>query len=137
MYAGGLFVIFQLPNLLQNLAMLNGDAWEPLGSGITGQQVNALVSMGSDLIVGAYFSETGGNPASGVARWNGSAWSPLGAGVSAGLLDGVHAMAVDGETLYVTGYFTTAGDSPANAIAKWENGAWSTLGDGISSAIGE
>src|SRR5690606_41027299 len=83
------------------------------------------------------FTQAGGGAASGTARWNGTTWSPLGAGVSTGGLDGVNAMAVDGEKLYVTGYFTTAGGEPANAIAKWEAGSWSALPGGISSPIGQ
>jgi hypothetical protein len=51
-----------------NVAMWNGTAWLPLGSGING--IAYALGLTSDyLYVGGEFSVAGGTPASGIAQW--------------------------------------------------------------------
>src|SRR5262245_13166169 len=81
--------------------------WTPLGPGIDGAGVGAVVGYGSNIYVGGYFLSAGGTPANSIARWNGSSWSTLGSGLEG--VNGVHALAVSGGDVYAGGEFTTAG----------------------------
>jgi hypothetical protein len=71
-----------------NIARWNGQAWLPLGQGVTGRgsitTVNAIqVLSGGDLLVSGTFASAGGVAVSNIARWHADtgAWSAAGAGV--------------------------------------------------------
>jgi len=71
------------------IARWNGSVWQPCGSGVN-STVYALATWDPDgegallpqLVVGGYFTQAGGSPASRIARWDGSSWWPFGAGLS-------------------------------------------------------
>src|SRR5689334_19541210 len=53
--------------------------WQPLGSGIEGPAVYAMVSYNGELIVGGNFNSAGNiNGTRFIAKWNGSSWSTIG-----------------------------------------------------------
>jgi len=86
--------------------------WNALGTGISNGNVLAIAISGSNVYVGGFFTDAGGNAnADYIARWNGSTWSALG---STPLNDYVGAIALSGSNVYVGGTFTDAGGN-ANA----------------------
>jgi hypothetical protein len=105
-----------------NIAILEGDAWQSMGSGMNGP-VLALCTFDPDgpgplpelLIAGGEFTTAGGQPASRIAAWDGSQWMPLGSGANGG----VRALAVYNNQLAVGGYFTTAGSLNTPFFALW------------------
>ena len=103
--------------------------WNALGTGLNGT-VNAVAVNGSDVFVGGYFTDAGGNPnADHIARWDGTAWHALGAGLN----DVVYAITVDGSNVFVGGRFTDAGgESNADNIARWDGAGWHALGSGLN-----
>lgn len=80
--------------------------WTPLGAGLTGGEVNALVFTGADLYAGA---------GSNVSRWNGQRWAAAGSGTNGG----VRAMIADGANhLLVGGDFSSAGNKSSLYLAQ-------------------
>jgi len=124
------------------VASWNGEAWTPLGSGVSGglTSVNALAVIddvavpGPSLYAGGVFTTAGGLPAQSIARWDGSAWSALGQGCN-GAVNAVAGFEFGGVTsVYATGEFSTAGGTAVNKIAKWDGSAWTALGSGLASS---
>ena len=91
--------------------------WNALGSGVN-DGVFAIAVSGSDVYVGGFFTDVGGNPnADYIARWDGSSWNALGDGLSSD----VRAIAVSGSSIYVGGFFTNAGgNANADYVARWD-----------------
>jgi len=132
-----------------HIAQWDGSGWIPLGSGLTGGNLDehdepktigyamATYDAGSgpELYVGGYFTEAGGLTANSIARWNGAAWQPAGDGLGGTSEPTARAMAVfedgAGTALYVGGLFQTAGGIDASHVARWDGSNWSTVGDVI------
>jgi len=155
LYVGGTFKVAG-GTPASRIARWDGQSWEPLGAGISGDIVMgssilpALVGSltvfndgtGERLIAGGRFSMAGGVAANNIAMWDGSTWTALGAGVT-GLTpfarNGVKALAEfddgTGVALYAGGDFTIAGGAPANNIAKWDGSSWTTLGSGMDGSV--
>jgi LPXTG-site transpeptidase (sortase) family protein len=111
-------------------AALNG-TWSTLGSGLN-NNVFAITVRGSNIYVGGWFTNAGGNPnADYIAVWDGSAWSALGSGLNGE----VFVIAVSGSNVYVGGNFTSAGGTSANRIAVWNGTNWSALGSGLNGLV--
>ncbi|GAA4368909.1 hypothetical protein GCM10023185_42080 [Hymenobacter saemangeumensis] len=88
-YIGGDFTNISGGGVALNyIAKLNGNTWEPLGTGLNrtggGSQAFSLALVGGDLYVGGLFQRAGGLTSPHIARWNGSSWNAVGTG-----LDGV------------------------------------------------
>ncbi|MCQ3939392.1 MAG: hypothetical protein DPW18_20465, partial [Chloroflexi bacterium] len=111
--------------------------WAAVGSG-GGAFKDGIMSIlvdGSDVYVGGWFQDAGGNlEADHIAKWDGSQWVPLsngGSGASA-ITGGVRAMVMHGGNLYVGGGFAArntsgAAISNANNLAVWNGTAWSAV----------
>jgi len=140
LYVGGAHDFTQAGSVAANhIARWNGSTWSSLGIGAGngvsssiagGGSINALATSGTDLYVGGFFDQAGGQAANGVARWDGNAWSALGTGV-----DNVYALAAIGTDLYAGGSFNQAGGVAANNIARWNGVAWSSLGTGAGNGM--
>jgi hypothetical protein len=131
LYAGGHFT--SAGGVTANrIAKWSGNAWTPLGSGLS-SFVTALAVSGGNLYAAGYFFTAGGVPANSVAMWNGTAWSALGSGIDQ--LSDVSALAVSGGDLYVGGGFAMAGGVAASHIAKWNGSVWSPLGSGLNGHV--
>lgn len=91
-----------------------------------------MLTVGSNLYVGGFFTEIAGVHAHCLAKWDGQTWSEVGGGVQ-GSPANVSAlfMDIDGTNLYVGGSFTNAGSVAANNVAKWNGQSWEALGNGI------
>lgn len=106
-----------------NIAAWNGQAWSPLGTGLTSGDiffVNDMVVYNNSLIVGGMFETAGGVLTLNIARWDGT-WHALGAG----LKGEVWALAVHNGTLVAGGHFKTANNTHAGSVARWDGANWS------------
>lgn len=119
--------------VLNGIARWDGTALTPLGGGITGTSVDALLTLGNgDVVVGGLFSAAGSTGALNIARWSGSAWSNFGLGIN----DQVLALAqLPNGDVIAGGRFTIAGGVPCARIARWNGTAWSPLGAGMNGDV--
>lgn len=141
LYAGGIFSTAG-GVAAQGVAMWNGSAWSPLGSGMNGMVESLAIfddgaGGGPALYAGGSFTIAGDVAANYVARWNGTAWQPLGSGMNWE----VRALAAfddgrgGGPALYAAGAFDTAGGVTAHSIARWNGTGWSSLGGGANNGM--
>ncbi len=107
-------------------------AWDAVGEALN-NTVQAIVIVGSDVYVGGWFTNAGGNAnADGIARWDGASWQALGNGIN-GV---VYTINIVGEHVYVGGSFTNAGgNASADYIARWDGTSWQALGSGLNSVV--
>jgi hypothetical protein len=107
--------------------------WNALGAGLNNMVLVIAIS-GSDVYVGGYFTDAGGNPnADYIAKWDGTAWSALG---TTPFNNTVNAIVINGADVYAGGAFLDAGgDANADNIAKWDGTAWSALAGGLNSWV--
>lgn len=128
---------------LNRVARLDSGSWLPIGGGIGGGAVYALLVWDSDgsgplqdmLVVGGRFTTAGGAAANNIALWDGAAWESLDAGTD----NSVNALSVwdpdgsggEGAQLVAGGTFSSAGSAPANHIARWDGMDWHPIGTGL------
>lgn len=104
--------------------------WQPLGAGIAGLRVSALIEYGTMLVAGGQFDQAGGVPAQNLAAWDGFTWRPL------GNPDGrIEAVAIYNGNLIVGGSFTSIGGIQASNIASWNGYDWQPLGAGTDGTV--
>lgn len=120
---------------ISRVARWDGASWMPLagpsGEGVSqdpgfGVQVNALLPMADDLIVGGRFASAGGIAARNVARWDGSQWAAFDIGLG-GVTDYVSALEAQDETLFVGGGFPGSGTIDSPNIIGWDGSQWFAL----------
>ncbi|MBK6939763.1 MAG: hypothetical protein IPH13_06080 [Planctomycetes bacterium] len=106
-----------------HVAIWNGAAWSPLGSGTVGgvyPYVLALANYCRDFFAGGLFKSIGGVSAEGIARWNGTEWTPMSIGVfNGGSTSGVYTPSPYGSSLAAGGIFDSAGGVSAGDVAIW------------------
>lgn len=109
--------------------------WHPLGAGLSGGFVQALVvTANNELVAAGNFTFAGTTAIAGIARWTGSSWAPLGSGL-AGLAAGDWiqcATALPNGDVVVGGRFTSIGGIAAANIARWDGVTWHALGAGLT-----
>ena len=83
MMIGGTFAtISGVP--MNGIARWNGSTFTPLGTGMIGSSIEALVTLDNgDIVAGGNFVGAGGTTVNHIARWNGTTWSPMGNGFDA------------------------------------------------------
>jgi N-acetylneuraminic acid mutarotase len=116
--------------------------------GIAGEIRALAIDRQGNVYVGGAFRAVGGisTVVNNIVQYNvqTNSWSALGTGANngvsfAGLIGGVHALAVDGQgRVYVGGDFTQAGGVSANNVARFDpaTNSWSALGAGVSFSLG-
>lgn len=132
-----------------SIARYDGDAWQPLGEGLTGgaASVKAIElwdsGTGLELYVAGSFETAGGAPASHLAKFDGTDWFAVGAGVdlaSTSDVAEVRALALfdfgDGPELVVGGKFDSAGGFPATHVARFDGANFTPLGSGFAGSQG-
>lgn len=124
LYLGG--YAFSTPNA--QIFSYDGTTLSPLGSGVAGGNVEALISFQGGLIVGGSFTTAGGQPANRLARWDGSSWSPFG-NVTGSL---VRSLTVFQGELYAGGDLVQFSGDPADWIGRWDGSAFQALGLGLN-----
>jgi len=132
LYVGGSFTVVgpsgNVTTPAADIAVLHlaSGQWSPLGSGISGGQVNALAFVGGKLYAGGAFSTAGGTGRPAVASYDPSipAWAGLASGLQAqGSTTGgarVYAFAQSSVAgLFTGGTFGAAGPTPSDGLALW------------------
>jgi PKD repeat protein len=116
LYMGGHFLEVGGNTNCSGVAVYDGNAWQPMGTGVD-NYVRALGKYNGNIIVGGDFLNAGGNPASKIAKWNpnNSTWSAMGSGMN----DYVKAIEVYNGELYAGGPFTIADGLPRSCVARW------------------
>jgi hypothetical protein len=124
------------------IARWDGAQWHTVGgaNAIPGSSstVYAITITGTDVYVGGFFTNAGGNNANDfLTRWTGSSFVPPGSKTARPLNGTVYTVAVSGTDVYVGGRFTNAGNVPgANYIARWDGAQWHAVG-GANAINGE
>lgn len=137
--------------IVNGLAMWDGEDWHPLGGGFGLQFGGLLPSVGKvialsddDVYIAGFFayilnSVDGVCPQDciavrGIAHWDGTSWSGLGPANAMGVSGPSYAAVSDMEfyngELWITGLFENAGTTTAHGIAKWTAGAWEYVDGG-------
>jgi hypothetical protein len=120
LYVGGFFTNSG-PLIVNHIALWNGSAWSPVGTGVVGTGfVSALTTIGNNLYAGGTFTNMGGVAANCIAKWDGTNWSALGSGVAGRPLN-VESLYAFGSDLYVGGVFRFAGGKSSFNIARWND----------------
>jgi hypothetical protein len=149
----GNFDVFELPNIqdlvkwneqlvatgtirfngtiAKEVAILNGNEWEPLGPGIQGSfgAGRSLAVYQGDLFVSGSIDIGAGNAGHGIMRWDGSQYHPVGTGLQGANnnfqnLVGAAQMIVHAGLLFAGGSFSYAGNVPAPTVAYWNGTNW-------------
>ncbi|MBM4166951.1 MAG: hypothetical protein FJ218_08570, partial [Ignavibacteria bacterium] len=111
LYAGGNFTI--AGTSVVNIAKLNNDTWEGIGTlGLSGPVLSLAVHQ-NELYVGGKFSTVDGITANNIAKWNSTNWQSVGEGFD----DTVYALISYRNLLYAGGAFKTSGGITVNHIA--------------------
>jgi hypothetical protein len=141
LYAGGEFTTADGISVA-NIARWDGGSWSAMGTGLRNDPfaawVLAIVTRGTHVFAGGFFTDAGGVNVSCLALWDGSEWSDVGAGVDdVDFLPQVKALAVRDDDLFVGGGFQKAGNVNAANIARWDGLGWSALGIGLGRFFGD
>ncbi|HMQ78261.1 MAG TPA: T9SS type A sorting domain-containing protein, partial [Ignavibacteria bacterium] len=80
------------------------------------------------LIAGGWFTSSGNDIISAVARWDGTKWTAM----STGMNGTVYAFCNYRGELYAAGNFNFASGIPAGGIAKWDGYKWNPVGTGVA-----
>jgi hypothetical protein len=117
------------------IARWDGSTFTPLGTGMVGSSVEALVRLDNgDIVAGGNFVAAGGIAANHIARWNGTSWSPMGNGFDAP----VYALCTmpNGDVI-AGGAFTQEVGAPVlcNHVARWNGTAWSPMDLGMNNDV--
>jgi len=108
-------------NICNFIARWDGQAWHPMGSGMTGSGTNPGVYglarlPNGDIVAGGNFDTAGGVEAHKLARWDGTAWHAMG---SSGMNGTVFCFTQLDGVLYAGGDFTTADGQTATRFARF------------------
>jgi hypothetical protein len=123
-YAGGSFSSID-GILVNNIAVLSGNKWNPLGGGaLFNKYINSYfpteirsiaLEKDSTIYIGGLFDSLGGASVRNVAQWNGKTWNRLASGTNGG----VNALGIDDTLLILGGVFDTAGPDRSDKLAKF------------------
>lgn len=116
LYMGGHFGQLNGDNNCSRVAVYNGNAWSPLGTGVN-DYVRAITKYNGTIIVGGNFNQAGTVTANKIARYNSTTglWAAMGTGMN----DYVKGLDVWNGKLYAGGPFTTADGLPRSGVAEW------------------
>jgi len=118
---------------LNGIAQWNGSSFEPLGTGVSGSSIDALLTRANgDVVAGGAFPSAGGTTTNNIARWNGSTWSAFGAGTDLPVL--ALGELPNGD-LIAGGKFTMAGAVSCNRIARWNGSTWAPMNFGMNGDV--
>lgn len=129
LYAGGRFTSAGQV-AAGSIAGWDGQAWFPLGSGMSNYIVYALATIGADVYAGGNFGSAGGVAAKGIAKWDGTGWSALGLGMGT-----CTSLAASGANLYAGGGFLTSSGGVFYGVEAWDGAIWTPLGSGLGGYI--
>lgn len=132
MIVGGTFTTHS-GTTIDRIARWDGATFQPLGPGLTGTSVDALLpAANGDVIAGGLFLQAGATPLNHIGRWDGTAWSALGTGMDQQVL--ALCRLPNGDVV-AGGKFTTAGGVVCSHVARWDGTSWSTMGVGFNGDV--
>ena len=124
---------------LRSVAVWDGVRWSELApapnDGLSGGMgyVNAMATLGQDLILGGEFRMAGSIGAPSIVKWN-QGWTSF----ALGIVDSVESVHVHDQRLVVGGFFTSVpGVANGIGIAAWDGLNWSALGSGVSGSVAD
>lgn len=121
LYAGGEFTMAGGTSA-NKIARWTGGAWQPMGSGVSGN-VYCMLFHNGELYIGGTFNSVDGVAANNVAMYDGS-WHALGDGLTGGSVE-VRALAWYNGELLAGGSFTTSGVwTDLGNIARFDGTNW-------------
>lgn len=112
---------------LGGFAILDGDGYRTLGSGVGGA-VTSIVDFRGGIVLGL---ENYNGSGYAIIRWDGVAWRRIDAPVGEYSYGAFSSLAVYDERLYAAGYFDAIGGVVAANIAAWNGTDWDNLGSGV------
>jgi len=120
---------------MNGITRWNGTTFTPLGTGMVGSSIDALVTLANgDVVAAGNFVAAGGVAVNHVARWNGSSWSAMGNGFDAP----VHALCTmpNGDVI-AGGSFTQEVGAPVlcSHVARWNGTSWSPMDFGVNDDV--
>jgi len=135
LYAAGLFSEIGGVSA-NNIAAWNGTTWSALTSG-TDDEVYALFSIGSNVIVGGDFANAGGSPRDFITGWDGTAWFPQGTTFGSTIDSTVYSIDYDSTNsiIYVGGDFGSPSQGAAAADTTTSPYTWNALGAGTNDTV--
>ncbi|HLP83752.1 MAG TPA: hypothetical protein VK157_05335 [Phycisphaerales bacterium] len=111
---------------VQNVATFDGTQFGALGAGLEGGYVQVVhASATGSLYAAGFFTSSGGEPISCVARWTGSQWQSV--GNIAGFANSLTTNA-SGE-VFVGGNLELNGGPRTICVARWDGSTWIQVGD--------
>jgi len=112
---------------VNSLALWNGEAWQPFGSGLYWADHpegygygNAVVQWNDHLVVGGFFDSVDGYAVPNLAQWDGTSWTSIGNETIGSIQDIIIAKGV----LYITGSNVITLDGVSYDVAAWDGLAW-------------
>jgi hypothetical protein len=118
---------------MNGIAHWDGTTFRPLGSGMAGVSVDALLTLDNgDIIAGGSFATAGGITVNHVARWDGSNWFAMGGGMD--LRVRALCKLANGDVI-AGGDFTTAGGVPCSRVARWDGASWHAMQFGMNDSV--
>jgi PKD repeat protein len=117
LYLGGHFLEVGGNTNCSGVAVYDGSAWAPLGTGVN-SYVRAIHKYNGNIIVGGDFTNAGGVPANKIAKWKPliSSWEAMGSGMNGY----IRALQEYKGELYAGGEFTEADGLSRSYIARWK-----------------
>ncbi len=130
-YNGDIVAIGRFKNAgtteVNGLALWNGEAWQPFGSGLYWADHpegygygNAVVHWNDRLVVGGFFDSVDGYAVPNLAQWDGTSWTSIGNETIGSIQDIIVAKGV----LYITGSDVITLDGVSYDLAAWDGTAW-------------
>ena len=120
---------------MNGIARWDGSSFTPLGTGLVGSSVDALLTLDNgDIIAGGNFAAAGGTAVNHIARWNGTTWSPMGNGFDAP----VYALCkMPNGDVIAGGAFTQEVGVPVarRHVARWNGSSWSSMDFGMNNDV--
>ncbi|GJM34578.1 MAG: hypothetical protein DHS20C18_35790 [Saprospiraceae bacterium] len=121
---------------INGIMQWDGDHWEPLGDGFTGNILNTapviyphqMLVHNSELYVVGNFRYAGGEEANGIAKWDGTQWTNMAGGFN----NTVYGIAIFDNEIIAGGAFTESNGTAVDRIAKWDGTQWTPLDFGFT-----
>jgi hypothetical protein len=119
-------------SLASNIARWNLDTqvWETF-SGVFNNEINTVLTVGSNVYVGGDFESIDGAPFLHIALWDGESWNSFQGGVNGN----VNVLKRNNSQLYVGGLFSIAGATAVNNLAIWTGTQWTDFNGGSDGEV--
>lgn len=137
LYAGGEFLNTSAGTPIRSVARFDGDAWQPVGSGLIGEfpvgtppKVTAIASFAGSLLIGGSFAgSTSGVSSPGLIRFDGNAFNAM---TQTGVPN-VSIIHPHFEQCLVAGSFAGFDGVTYNSVASWNGSSFRVMTTGIRS----